>query len=264
MTEKTKTTWKAIAAVVTIIIAAIGAYAALVSAGVIDNPRTTKPETTTESTTTETTAGPTVTQAGASPTGPTTSAKQQLAVGDTTPFGKYDWRVLAVQGDRALLLSKDIIEKRPYDTDYKGVMWENCALRAYLNGDFYEKFSEADRARIILTRNQNPDNTWGTRDGKQFSTSGGNQTDDYVFLLSVPEVLKYFPGLKLDDERSYEADERLVAKFNDTGSLWWLRSPGSTQNDAAYVGFVGHVSLSGSYVINGTGGVRPALWLNLS
>ena len=259
MTEKTKTIWKAISAVVVIILTAIGVYAALVQADILDNPRAAK-----------TTTAPTVTQAGIGSTDPTNSAEPQLAVGDITHFGSYDWRVLDIDTvyNRALLLSEDIIEQRPYNTEFTDVTWETCTLRAYLNSSFYGSFNEGDRSRIALTRNINPDNTWGRTKGVAFGTPGGNPTDDYIFLLSVAEILKHFPGLRLykdsdGDEWYYEADERLVSKFNNSGSWWWLRSPGYYQDYAAGVDNDGYVYLSGNNVNYETGGVRPALWLNL-
>jgi len=139
----------------------------------------------------------------------------------------------------------------------------------YLNSSFYASFNEGERSRIALTRSINPDNTWGTWNGKRFNTPGGNPTDDYIFLLSVPEVLKYFPGLKLHkdsngDEWFYEADERLVAKLNGNAAWWWLRSPGYlSRGYAAFVNRGGDVNPGGDHVIIEAGGVRPALWLNL-
>jgi len=202
--------------------------------------------------------------------GPTKDTEQPLAVGDIMRFGQYDWRVLDIDTvyNRALLLSQDIIEQRPYNTEWADVTWENCSLRNYLNSSFYGSFNEGDRSRIALTRNTNPDNTWGTWKGERFNTPGGNQTEDHIFLLSVPEILKYFPGLRLckDSDRDkwlYEADERLVAKFNNNESWWWLRSPGYLQNSAAIVYNDGDVLLFGDGVSDETGGVRPALWLNL-
>jgi len=186
----------------------------------------------------------------------------------TVSFGPYNWLVLEERDGKALLLCEDIIERRVYNATLTPVTWEDCALRAYLNGEFLDGFSEEVRARIALTHNENPDNTWGMFYGEPFNTPGGKPTDDHVFLLSVPEILKYFPGLELhtdsdDDKWYYEADKRLVVNFNTSGSWWWLRSPGSTQGRAAYVYRDGNVRLDGNGVSRGTGGVRPALWLNL-
>jgi hypothetical protein len=183
-------------------------------------------------------------------------------------FGPYTWIILKQRDGKALLLAEDIIERRSYNEDWEATTWETCALRKYLNGEFLDRFTPEDRAHIALTHNENPDNTWGRTQGEPFNTPGGNATDDYVFLLSVEEVLKYFPGLKLHkdgdgDEWWYDADNRLATKFNGNRSWWWLRSPGYTQDRAAYVDGDGHVFLSGNNVDYSEGGVRPALRVNL-
>jgi len=189
-------------------------------------------------------------------------------VGETVRFGQWDWRVLDVQDGKALLLCEDVIEERAYHDEYVDITWKDCSLRSYLNGGFLDKFHAKDRARIALADNDNPDNTWGIYEGEQFDTPGGGPTEDSVFLLSVPELLKYFPGLKLykdseGDEWEYEPDERLVAKFNGSAAWWWLRSPGIDQDNAAYVNSVVSVILIGNNVDYETGGVRPALWLKI-
>jgi len=182
-------------------------------------------------------------------------------------FGGYAWRVLDKQEGRALLITEDIIELKAYNEEYEDVTWETCTLREHLNGAFYKQFKAWERRLILKTMNGNPDNTWGTMDGERFNTPGGEKTEDHIFLLSVPEILKYFPGLKLHkdsegDEWWYEADERLVAKFNNSGSWWWLRSPGDLQHDAASVGDDGYVD-PGGLNVDFNDAVRPALWLNL-
>jgi len=192
--------------------------------------------------------------------------------GDTFALGTHDgkplqWRVLDVRDGRALLLSEVILERKQYHDKLEPVAWDTCSLRQYLNGEFYKSFSEADRARIALTRNENPDNTWGRTQGEPFGTPGGNPTDDHIFLPSVADVLSYFPGLKphkdsYGDEWWYEADEQLMAKLNGNGFWWWLRSPGAFQYLAARVLTDGYVYLHGRYVSR-EGGVRPALWVKL-
>jgi hypothetical protein len=46
------------------------------------------------------------------------------------------------------------------------------------------------------------------------------------------------------------------------GFAWWLRSPGNNSNNAANVNSDGNVNTNGNNV-NNTGGLRPALWINL-
>jgi len=206
------------------------------------------------------------------PSVPPIPTEYRPEVGKLYSFGPYEWQVLDVQGNRALLLSKDIIEKRrAYDDKRETTTWEECALREYLNGAFFDSFKE-DRKRIALTHNENPANTWGRTDSIPYNTPGGNPTDDYIFLLSVAEVLKYFPGLTLTKksigdgwpewEDRYKADERLIAKFNNKDFWWWLRSPGSGLYCAVRILEDGEVFLCGT-VIDNDGGVRPALWLAL-
>jgi len=195
-------------------------------------------------------------------------------------FGNYRWRVLDVQSDKALLITEDVIEKRPYNVKYAGVTWETCTLRKYLNGEFLQKFTGEEQGKIAETRIGNPDNLW-------YGTSGGSNTTDKIFLLSLEEVDRYFGNSgdyqqkrlkKYKNGRwiadSYGSvfsnvhDSDRQAKFNNGACWWWLRSPGDISNYAAYVGTVGFVGVYGIHVYgdhvrSDSGGVRPALWLNL-
>ena len=159
-------------------------------------------------------------------------------------FGGYNWRVLDVQGDKALMITEDIIEKRPYNTKYVHVTWVTCTLRQYLNGEFFNKFSSECRAQILSANLSNPDNP-------SYGTKGGNNSKDNIFLLSIDEVKKYF---KNDDES--------VANHAGTARWWWLRSPGIAGH-AAGVLPDGDVNDHGRRIDYVSGGVRPALWLNL-
>ena len=182
------------------------------------------------------------------------------------PFGGYTWRVLDVQDDRALLITEDIIEERRYHDKWNEVTWETCALRDYLNGNFfYGKFCAQEQAMILEITNANLDNQW-------FETKGGYPTKDKVFLLSIEEVVKYFGDSgqlqNKNPESEYWINDRYnkerAAKCNNAGSWWWLRSPGNTQRNAADVGSDGFVNLVGDNVSPTSCGVRPALWLNLA
>jgi hypothetical protein len=153
--------------------------------------------------------------------------------------------VLNNANGKALLLTKDIIEQRAYNSEYTSVTWETCDLRAWLNSDFYNKFSDSEKAMIAETTLSNLDNA-------DYGTSGGNNTDDKVFLLSIDEVRRYFSS---DDER--------VANANDyPWNWWWLRSSGRNAGEAAGVGGDGFVGFGGDDVSIDYGGVRPAIWVD--
>jgi hypothetical protein len=176
-------------------------------------------------------------------------------------FGKHKWRVLGIRDDKALLLTEDIIETRPYNATREAITWEKCTLRHYLNNEFYDKFNSQEQAKILPTKNTNANN-------QQYDTDSGNDTTDKVFLLSIEEVLRCFgdSGQLKNKTRnsSYWIDDEFnkerVANYGD--EVWWLRSPGVSGDKAAVVLAFGALSMTG-YFVDFSIGVRPALWLNL-
>jgi len=133
-----------------------------------------------------------------------------------------------------LIITEDLIEERAYNEEYESITWEECTLRTYLNGEFYDSFSEEEQAMIAETNLTTPDNS-------AYGTDGGNDTTDKIFLLSLYEVRQYMT----ENERK-------------SNSWWWLRSPGNIQNHAAVVHSDGVVSTRGNNVDYGYG-VRPVL-----
>ena len=203
-----------------------------------------------------------------------------LQIGAVIQFGGYEWRVLDVQNNRALIITENIIEIRPYNEQSANVTWETSSLRRYLNGEFLQKFTGEDQRRIAETRIVNNDNLW-------YGTNGGSNTIDKVFLLSLEEVDRYFGNSgdyenrrrksgRIRDDGTIEIfsddngvafsnanDSDRIARYNDNPWLWWLRSPGLDSYFAAIVYNDGDVLVDGGGANSGNGGVRPALWLNL-
>ena len=197
-----------------------------------------------------------------------------MQIGDKIKFGNYEWRVLDIQNNTALVITENIIETRPYHNRYVNTTWADCALRKYLNGEFYDTFSEADRAKIMPVTNKNLDNQW-------YGTNGGEDTLDHIFLLSIEEaVCKYFgdSSKKLYNrgitekywfQRKDENNHKRTATFNGHGNSYWLRSPGRVKVKAVYVMRSGNIGIQGNNILEGNisepdyfGGVRPALWLS--
>ena len=176
-----------------------------------------------------------------SDTDPVSKAK----VGDVVPFGDYQWRVLAKENGKALVITEDVIENRAYIEKNAEVTWENCTLRSYLNDEFYNGFNDNQKKAIADTKNANPANS-------EFGTSGGSETTDKVFCLSIDEANKYF-----------SSDDNRIAKYNGDACRWWLRSPGYDAGYAGYVDVDGNVDGWGFFVDNEYTGVRPALWVNI-
>ena len=152
-------------------------------------------------------------------------------VNDVVQFGDYNWYVINKSDNGVTLLMKDNLENKKYNDSKTATTWENCTLRTYLNGEFYNSFSAEDKAKIVKTTNTNPDNG---------SVSGGNNTEDYIYLLSIDEA------------------NALDSNVRDNSSWWWLRSPGLHSDYAAFVYEGGYVDSDGSRVYFESG-VRPVL-----
>ena len=197
-----------------------------------------------------------------------------MQVGNLIKFGSYTWRILEVHEDKILVLTEEIIGKMPYHLTYKAVTWETSDIRAYLNGDFYMSFTEAEKEKILLVVNKNNDNPW-------YHTSGGSDTKDYVFLLDVEDaVCKYFGDssdklVRRNEKERYwfgkndKNNIKRLATYQGCNHWWWLRSPGKNHKDAVYihgnpigcVGINGNSVFFSSYPPERHGGIRPALWL---
>ena len=170
----------------------------------------------------------------------------KISTHHSVTFGGIEWITLEKNGDITLLLSKDIIEKSPYKSDFASTTWETCTLRTYLNATWYEDtFSDEEKAKIQTTNVVNINNA-------EYNTSGGNTTKDKVFLLSIDEADQYF-----------SRDQNRVAECYGIVDSWWLRSPGNNDRSAAYVGRNGFIYNYGESVSNESIGIRPALWVNL-
>jgi len=210
-----------------------------------------------------------------------------VTVGCTINFAGIQWRVLAIENDKALLITKRVIETHPYNVESIDVTWKDSTLRRYLNCEFFNKFSDIAKAAVAETVNINSDNPW-------YCTCGGSTTTDKVFLLSFDDIAKYFGDSgalaqrksasiryysvqgtnktwhKIDKPDISEwclfSDQYNAARvaYNNAGETrrWLLRSPGDHANHNAYVIGNGSVDVGGVSVSVACG-IRPALWLNL-
>ena len=220
-------------------------------------------------------------------------AIQTVYIGEIIPFGGHNWRVLDVWGNSALIITENIIGHRMFHNSLSSVTWETSEIRQFLNGTFLYTFPESDRQRVLETVVINNSNPWDFTDwGGNARTSGGNDTIDRVFLLSIDEVLWYFGDSGLVAEGAARgvgvrnryaprmpawgvyawgihdqfSEARIARDSAGTATWWWLRTPGHSHSRAADVRFDGLLGISGPLVFEAGsigGGVRPALWLNL-
>ena len=212
--------------------------------------------------------------------------------GDIVTFGKYpqatetpepiEWLVLDIDTSKGqmLLLSKYVLDAKPYNTEDVSITWENSTLRTWLNDTFKTTaFTSSEQQQIALTHLENPDNP-------TYGTNGGNATDDKVFLLTIADAFNQTDdvegsGRYFSSDAERQADATRYAVQNGVGvigsqsreitndgtctdahcfAFWWLRSPGRDANNAALV-FDFAIVVGGGNVSDSSVGVRPALWV---
>lgn len=209
-------------------------------------------------------------------------AISESAVGDAVTFGSYEqdndtgnglepieWVVLAHQDGRTLLLSRYGLDGMWYNADSVGVTWEDCSLRRWLNTDFYHTaFDDTEKDLIVQVTNANPDGTsfWESIGREVYSSIGGNDTQDNVFLLSLYEAREYL-GLSGDGNSDCTCTATAYANSRDTYSpggkcWWWLRTPGEDQTSAAVIKDSGSALSEFVYhEYKQPPAVRPAIWV---
>ena len=169
-----------------------------------------------------------------------------------------EWIVLANEGNQSLLISRYALDCRQYNAGYKEVTWETCSLRSWLNGTFLKTAFTADEQKAIQ---QTPVDNSKNQGRSGYSTAGGNDTTDQIFLLSVAEVATYFSSGEDRICKPTAYAKTQGAYDNDNVCRWWLRSPGYNLYYAEYVwtdGYVGATDVNNVHVA-----VRPAFWINL-
>lgn len=231
------------------------------------------------------------------------------SVGDIVTFGSYEqdnndsngseaieWKVLAVNNSQALLVSRYVLDCQPYNSQLVSeIYWETCSVRSWLNQMFYNTaFNSTQQSKIVSSTLTNS----GTTSGVMFGgASGGNNTVDKVFLLSLDEIRTYYTANRwIAAEKSgyYQnlmtgATSYAISQGVSTGTIsqssynskyshygygtecmslssaeWWLRSPGTSQYNAAFTGKDGLAGETNCEFINYYKGIRPAIWVNLN
>lgn len=190
------------------------------------------------------------------------TARDFLVVHQGLPSSMYDSSC-----NGTWLLLKDIYTTRTWDSsnnDYK-----NSDIHSYLNGTFLNLFDNDIKNAIkqVKIPYQN-----GTGSGGSVA-SGANGLSCKIFLLSGYELgwttsdNSYFPrdGAKLSyfsSGTSSSANNKRIANYNGSATIWWLRSPNTHSTD--YVWGVYSNGDCDYWDCLSTFGVRPALVLDSS
>ena len=201
-----------------------------------------------------------------------------ISIGSVLTFGSYEqdgddtngtepleWIVLDIQENRALLLSKYVIDTHQYHNSLEAITWENCETREWLNSTFLEEvFSDKERNAILLTHVDNSslqDDPYYTR------ADSGNDTEDYVFYLSSFEARKY---IQSDAFRAGEATkwalQHNAVVADGIKTEWFLRSAGLGEDRVCTICDTGMPVAAKVFYSGNTYGVgdRPAMWVDLT
>ncbi len=166
-------------------------------------------------------------------------------VGETVKLGKtpegkeVKWIVLDIneEGKTALLISKDVLEKRIFDDAKATNDYIGSSIQTYLNGDFITTYglSKDNIQKVKITQ---ADIEKANKD---------DSGDNYVYLLSKSEAEKYFTS-----------NDKRIAYLGDTAYTWWLRSP--IENKSTVYAVWGDGAFHDDLPVTSEYGLRPVFW----
>lgn len=179
------------------------------------------------------------------------------------------WRVLAIEEGEALLISEKGLDCRAYHYTNTEISWKESRIRSWLNNIFYNtSFSPEERKQILLNEVEELTGELEELTGETDEEDGEEKLEDYIFLLGLEELNRYFPSI---EERTCQPTEYAAQKEIDrdeyTGCCrWWLRSMSRYPDRAESVSPAGYVGISRNDkkpVNTDTIAVRPAMWIRL-
>ena len=172
-------------------------------------------------------------------------------------FGKYGgqdirWKVMRKDYESMMIVCENGIETRKFDA--KSSAWEQSALRAWFNGNFFKEWNEKDKQALIPFTNK------------------GHKLADRVFALSAEEAAALY---RTDKERMVEASaeaiksKEVITKSKVVGkppeekyySWQWLRDAGLVKGRAAAINQDGVIMFSGISPDSVGITARPAAWV---
>ena len=175
-----------------------------------------------------------------------------------------EWQILYDEGDCYALISKKVLEIRPFDDTIVGtIFWHNSQLREWLNGTFFnDAFSRDEQNDIETTTLSNITSEWGTGDNPYYPEGDPQEviTEDKVYLLTSSDVQNSKFGfvegtnaseLRVAHKTQYLDEEEGATSYWLRESLW---SYGVQKGDLVY----GDGSL-GSWYRTWSYGIRPVI-----
>lgn len=164
-----------------------------------------------------------------------------------------EWIVIKEDRTQVLLLSKMIIDAKPFCQEESGWVfgnaWDVSSIRKWLNNTFLQKTFSAEEQRIIIAT---------SLDNHEDHLFQGDNKTDMIYLFSPDEFVTNCPQrLKQAEVTPYAIQNGdWMFKLNHD---WWLRLPtlGAKNSAVLQYGMVAkHQCPSKLYL-----GVRPAMWV---
>ena len=204
-------------------------------------------------------------------------------------FDPIRWRIIGLEGSAACLMADRLMDCRPYHTGNGPVTWKSSAIRSWLNGypaeensagiDYRGKgfldtaFDAEQQKALIRTRVEN-------RPNGLYGTDCGNDTEDFLFLLSNDEVFSSDTAVRNGFCASNDFDDP-AKRFRSTmfakcmgawwssvsgyrgNGFWFMRTSGYTGESVTYVCDFGYIYPRGTISTCEDAGVLPAVWIDL-
>ena len=170
---------------------------------------------------------------------------------DIVTYGNYDWKVLAVDEQKVLLVCNEFVAIKKFDESGKKVTWEDSTIRKWLNAEFYDKsFNRYEKNCIVESKIKNQAFQFGeTVDLKNAEMVELANTKDRLFLLSEEEVEEYL---------NPTSERKTPMNVNETKDVWYTRT---TVVDESLVITQPDEAVS---TLNFEAEIRPAIWIDKS
>ena len=220
-------------------------------------------------------------------------------IGKIFEFGEYpqlrndyndvrpiQWEVLDIQNNKALLLSVYGLDKKAFDDSCLGlplykitenfISWENSSIRRWLNSFFYKySFSDTEKEKILTSNLTNIVYTETYPQTNSFTATKGktwdNNTQDKIFLLSIPDVELYFGLKEWIAVKELHKNVVMTERFNEKKAVPWLLRTNSyiVRNYSSFISYDYRIEIvHDNYFMIATYGdehaIRPAMWVDLS
>ena len=187
-------------------------------------------------------------------------------------FGRYpqedestksviEWTILQRKGNKALLISKCVLDCAQYNNTYSRVTWENCTLKKWLNTIFLTKAFNLEEQSLIIDESGDsaiPNNTSVTN----------NTSVSKVSLLTDAEAKQFIDcGLKKYRTTHYSDMHGAIYHVDGVGfggkrvSPCWLRSD-KKDLFGAIIEHDGNIKEM-RYPDGMACGIRPIIWVGL-